>query len=244
MIDDITYNNFVQNMLPQAKMREVEKELLKSGDADSVIVASIVSSQVNSELTNEMIGEDSTISSNDNDRSNVGLDSKEENKQNTNIMNANITKEELNVISALVEKFIASEDKSLSMEENMKRFYLENRLGACPEEASEVIAQIEKGVNEFNGRFQSALKEEGIDCKAELEKMTEGMPLEEKYNLYINFLAAISSMEASNLSKDNLEQIQSFEDLKQQFAATTPVSESMVEDVLSKISEVLDNNSL
>lgn len=244
MIDDITYNNFVMNMLSQAKMREVEHELLKSGDADSVIVASIVNSRVDSDLTNDMIGEDTEIFSNNDDRNNVEMVSKEENKQNTNIMNANITKEEFKVISALVEKFNASEDKTMSLQENMKRFFMENRLGALPEEADELVSKIGKGVETFNERFQSALKEDGIDCRVELEKITEGMALEEKYNLYINFLGAISSMEASNLSKDNLEPIQSFEELKQQYVATTPVSEVMVEEILTKISEVLDNNSL
>ena len=58
MIDDITYNLFVDNSLPLAKMVEVEKSLIDDNEADSVIHSCIANYKINREIADELLGED------------------------------------------------------------------------------------------------------------------------------------------------------------------------------------------
>ena len=201
-VDDITFCRFVNNLLPKDKMREAERDLINAGEADLSIQASIINYRINSVMAEEMLGieyEEKLIP--EEVRNDMSADSKDAKfNLSTTVMNNNFNKEEIQTIRNLVETVNNSINPEVPFEENLKQFYLLQRPGALPEEAEEVVSGIRKGIELFNSNLQQAMQEENFDYVSELENISSNMEIKDKYELYVNFLAALQSLSVNNIS--------------------------------------------
>lgn len=251
-VDDITFNLFVNNNLPQAKMIEVEKLLMQSNEIDATIQASILNNSLNKDMAEEMIGVDNENKLEEilapQDRSTCCVDSKEVNKEkliiNSTAMNNYLTKEEILKVQELTEKFNESYNAEIPLEENLVQFYLTQRPGIFPEDAYEVVKGLKSGIDSFNSNLQKALSAEGFDYVAELSKISSELPNKEKYELYINFLAALQTLSLNNLSQEQLAQIDSFQTIRERLVVNKDVSDEMMIEAEKQIAQMIETNTL
>lgn len=251
-VDDITFSLFVGNNLSQAKMMEVEKLLIQNNEVDSSIQASILNHSLNRDKAEEMLGVDSENKLEEilasKDRNMCHVDSREVNKEkliiNSTTMNNNLTKEEILKVKEFTEKFNESYNAEISLEENLAQFYLMQRPGAFPEDAYEVVKELKSGINFFNSNLQKALSEDGFDYVEELSKISSELPTEKKYELYINFLAALQTLSVNNLSQEQFTQIDNFQTIRERLVVKGDVSDEMMIEAEKQIAQMLETNTL
>lgn len=251
-VDDITFNLFVNNNLPQAKMIEVEKLLMQNNEIDATIQASILNHSLNKDMAEDMIGIDDENKLEEilasQDRKTYCIDSKEVDKEkliiNSTAMNNYLTKEEILKVQELTGKFNEAYDAEISLEENLVQFYLTQRPGVFPEDAYEVVKGLKSGIDSFNFNLQKALSVEGFDYVAELSKISSELPIKEKYELYINFLAALQTLSLNNLSQEQLAQIDSFQTIRERLLVNGDVSDEMMNEAEKQIAQMLETNTL
>ena len=246
MVDDISFNDFVNNNLPQAKMMEVENALMENGEADAAIHASRLNYSVNADYAEELLGIDEKISGLK-DRSLSGNDSMMTNDQSLTLsketMNNNLSKEEALKVKDLAAKFNESFNAELSLEENLVNFYLAQRPGEFPETAHEAVAALRSGIESFNERLKKAIESENFDYSAELANISSELSVKEKYEMYVNFLAALQTLSVSNLSPDQLSQLDDYNTVRGRLVVKEEVTEEMLREVEAKIGEMLENNT-
>lgn len=244
-VDDITFCRFVNNLLPKDKMREAERDLINAGEADLSIQASIINYRINSVMAEEMLGieyEEKLIP--EEVRNDMSADSKDAKfNLSTTVMNNNFNKEEIQTIRNLVETVNNSINPEVPFEENLKQFYLLQRPGALPEEAEEVVSGIRKGIELFNSNLQQAMQEENFDYVSELENISSNMEIKDKYELYVNFLAALQSLSVNNISPEQMVQLEGFQDIRNRLLVKGEVSDEMLADIEKQISDMLRNNT-
>lgn len=253
-VDDLLFSKYVANALPQAKMVEVEQQLMRDGEAEAAVVASIVNFEQNADQAEVLLGVDEyEEQKNENiflekDRKAVKTSSEmvynESETQNNLGMNINFSKDEALKVQELVAQFNEKYNQELTLDENLAQFYLDQRPGTFPEDAHEVVKGLHAGINEFNSKLQKALAENGLDYAEELKKLTDGMPLAEKYELYLNFLAAVSTLSMENMSEEKLEMLEDYKVIREHLKPNGEVTEEMLADVEKRIAEVLENNTL
>lgn len=256
-IDDIIFNKFVCNTLSQSDMVEVEKQLIESKEIPASLHASILNYEMNTEEASEMLGVNEEQSDFINQEKNmVDEDRKEESddsievqdeiitfKNSTN-MNINLTKEEALKVQELSTVYNEFENSELNIDENLVNFYLAQRPGAFAEDAHEVIAGIRKGVETFNANLTAALKDGDIDYISQLKELGQDLTNEQKFELYINFLSALHVLNVQNFSAEKASQIEDFVTIKQGFAPTGEITDEMLDEVIGKIADALNNNTL
>lgn len=247
-VDDMTFSRFVNNDLPQAKMAEVEKALIEDGEIDASIQASILNYSVNKDYADDLLGTDEkNIAAKD--RTTLYDDSKEVNDESlilkSTTMDSKLSKEEILKVQELVAKFKESSNAGISLEENLVTFYLAQRPGTFPEEARTVTNGLKSGIISFNSNLKKALENEGFDYEAELKNITSEMPVNEKYELYINFLAALQTLCVENLSPEQMSQLEDFQTIRERLVVKDEaITEDMLSDVEGKIRQLLENNNL
>ena len=254
-IYDSIFADFVTSSLPTEKMRDVCKSLRDSGEYNSAMESSIINYRVCTELADEMLGIDTEIHQTgknvgddvrnaNTDDSNV-VDNQNSTIKKNNIMNNKFSKEDLTNINSLVESFNTANNSELSLEENMVNFYINQFPGTFPEDALDVVNRIKSGVETFNTTLNEALSADGIDYVEKIKKLGEGKTNEEKYELYINFLAAITTIDANNYESLGGEKIETFEDIKGKWLKPEgEVSDEMLDEVIEKIAERMNNSTL
>lgn len=254
-IYDSIFADFATSSLPTEKMRDVCKSLRDSGEYNSAMESSIINYKVCAELADEMLGIDTEIHQT---RKNIGDDVRNANTDDSNvvdnqnstikknnIMNNKFSKEDLTNINSLVESFNTANNSELSLEENMVNFYINQFPGTFPEDALDVVNRIKSGVETFNTTLNEALSADGIDYVEKIKKLGEGKTNEEKYELYINFLAAITTIDANNYESLGGEKIETFEDIKGKWLKPEgEVSDEMLDEVIEKIAERMNNSTL
>jgi len=243
MINDILYCGFVNNLLSGEQMKVVEKEIIEDGEADGTIAASIMNYEQNEIAARDILGEDRENICNSQDRIMATGDSNGINK-NTYNMKTQLSEKELLAVNEILNEIKNSKDNNLSLEENLVEFYLAKRPGTTREEAEEVMKAFETGILKFNNSLKEALAEGGFDYKKELAEATKDMSLQQKYELYVNFLAALATLEYSNLSEDQKSQVKDFETIKGEISVNAEVTEEMIAEIESRISECMENNTL
>lgn len=245
-VDDITFSRFVNNDFPQAKMIEVEKTLIADGEINASIQASILNYSINQDYADDLLGIDEKNISIE-DRITLGDDSKESNNESLILksitMNSNLSKEEILKVQELVVKFNESYNAELSLEENLTKFYLAQRPGTFPEDACSVTNGLKSGVVSFNANLKKALENGEFDYAKELKDITSEMPINEKYELYVNFLAALQTLCVKNLTAEQTAQLGSFQTNRERLIVKDEVTEDMLRDVEDKIGQLLNNNN-
>lgn len=246
-VDDIMFSKFVSNDLPQAKMIEIEKMLIEDGEINASIHASILNHSINKEYADDLLGTDEKNINKEYIYSSTG-DSKDLNNESLNLnikaMNCKLTKEEILKVQNLVGKFNESFNSDLSFEENLVKFYMLQRPGVLTEDALNAVNGLKSGIISFNDKLKKALEDGDFDYAVELKNITAEMPLKEKYELYINFLAALQTLCVNNLSMEQLSQLEDFQTIRERLTVQAEVTEEMVAEAEEKISKMLKNNNL
>lgn len=245
-VDDITFSCFVNNDLPQSKMIEIEKSLIEDGEINASIQASMLNYSLNEEYAKDLLGIDEKnffIK----DRTTLDHDSKESNNESfilkSTTMNNKLSKEEVLKVQELTKKINESYNTELSLEENLVKFYLAERPGAFPEDAYDIVNGMKSGIVSFNANLKKALENGEFDYASELKKIASEMPINQKYELYINFLAALQSLCVSNLSAEQTTQLDNFQTIREKLIVKDEVTEEMLNDVENKIGQLLKNNN-
>ena len=246
-VDDITFSRFVNNGLSHGEMTEVEKSLINAGEINASLQACILNYEINVVKAEEMLGADvenpEQISSAE-DRNDMSTVSKEEKQQilSTAIMDYKFSKKELQTIKRLTDLIKESMNSETSFEDNLTQFYLSQCSGTFPEEAHEIVSGIRHGIDIFNANLQQAMSEAGFDYVSELKKISSEMTISEKYELYVNFLAALQTLNMNNLSSEQMSQIEEFQTIRERLVVNGDVSEEMLADVERQIAAMLQNN--
>lgn len=245
-VDDITFSRFVNNDLPQAKMVEIEKSLIEDGEINASIQASMLNYSLNEAYAKDLLGIDEKIISRK-DRTTLDSDSKESNNESlilkSTTMNNKLSKEEILKVQELAAKFNESYNSELSLEENLVKFYLTERPGAFPEDAYTIVNGLKSGIVSFNANLKKALENGEFDYATELKELTSEMPINGKYELYINFLAALQTLSVGNLSTEQASQLENFQTIRERLIVKDEVTEEMLRDVEDKIGQLLKNNN-
>ena len=245
-IDDITFSRFVNNDLSYSEMLMAEESLMACGEVDAVIQASILNYAVNAVMADDMLGIDSENEEFSvlKDRNNAGADSKEQKSNlSTTSMKTNFSKEELQTIQQISDSITVSINPEIPFEENLMNIYIEQRPGSFPEEAQDIVSRIRGSIEKFIANLQQAMSEVGFDYVSELKKVSSEMNLQEKYELYINFLAALQTMSINNLSPEQMSQIENFQTVRERLFVNGDVTEDMLADVERQIAAMLQNNT-
>lgn len=259
-IDDLTFFCFAHNLLNKDDMAITAKTIRETGEGNAVLQTCIAHYMTNTSLAEDIIGPDLDIMVNqDNvlheneknvclkDRNMLYAHSKEANQTNkSNMTNMNLTKEEQQNIQTIVADFNKSSvnAEELSIEEKLVKFYLEQLPGSFPEDAYKVVKDMSHGIESFNANLQKALKEGGFNYAEELSKLAIDKSIKEKYELYANFLAALQTLEVSNLSEEQLTQIEDFTNIRGKLNITGEVNEEMLANLETQIADMLNNNTL
>lgn len=253
-VNDLLFSKFVGNALPQAKMVEVERQLINDGEILSAVQASIADYELHADRADELLGIDDNVQqriekkSSVNDRNDMLEVSEVVNSEttikNNSVMNINFSKDEALKVQELVAAFNEKYNQELTLDENLAQFYMNQRPGTFPEDAHEVVKGLHEGINVFNANLQKALSEEGLDYAAELQKATADMPVAEKYEMYLNFLAAITTLSLGNMTEVELAQVEGYQAIREQLKPEGEVTEEMLADVEKRIAEALENNTL
>lgn len=246
-VDDITFCHFVNNDLPQAKMIEIEKTLIEDGEINASIQASILNYSINKDYADDLLGiDEKNISTKD--RISLYNDSKEANNKSlilkSTTMNNKLSKEEILKVQDLVVKFNESYNAELSLEENLVQFYLTQRPGAFIDDARDITNGLKSGIISFNTNLKKALEDGDFDYTTELREIASEMSINEKYELYINFLAALQTLSVNNLTSEQASELNDFKTIRERLIINEDVTEDMLHDVESKIGELLNNNNL
>jgi len=247
-IDDSVFAQFVNNLLSQKEMAEVENQLIEDGEIAATLYASVSNYETNMEETHKILGTDDNISG-EKDRISEHVDSlsaKEETTliKNSSIMDLKISKEEVQEIQEILTSLKESEKENLSLNDNLCEFYLSQCIGSYPEEAKKIVANVALGIEKFNENLNNAIRENGIDYVEELKNMGEDFTKEQKYELYINYLASLYTLNVQNLDEEHASQIQNFDNIKQNLSVTGEVTNEMLDELIQKISEALNENTL
>lgn len=245
-IDDNTFCLFVDNALAHEDMEKVEAQLIEENEVDAVLHASMLSYKINEDLADEMLGIEKNV---DPKARNVeGLGSRilntESLTQKSTTMNNKLSKEEILKVQELAEKLNESYNAELSLEENLVKFYLKERPGTFPEDAYTIVNGLKSGIVSFNTNLKKALENGEFDYATALKEIASKMPINDKYELYVNFLAALQALCVSNLSTDQAAQLDNFQTIRERLIVKDEVTEDMLRDVEHKIGQLLKNNNL
>lgn len=265
-ISDQLFIDFVHSSLSKQDMKQVEKALLADGEGDAIVHAILSNYEINSDYADSLLGKDtfdtdmlSRINasahlkmsqnqkvenkSNKVDRKSETQSSIMSNKSKHSIMKTTFTHEEILKIQELVSKFNESENSEKTFSENLVHFYLESMPGTYPEEARKVVDSISKGINAFSETLAEALKSEDYNFIGKIDEATKNLSLEEKYNVYLNLLAAIRTIDATNVSENGF--VEGFAEIKGKlYKSGVTVDEAMVNEMSSMLNDAICNNTL
>lgn len=248
-IDDLIFSKFVGNALTHKQMEDVEQQLIADGEFSAAIGASIIDYEVRQDEANTILGFDN-IENKDNIvvRNPDSIDSIESNNtslttNNSIIMNINFTKDEILKIQELSTEFSNTEDKNLTLNENLVSFYLNQRPGTTKEEAEKIVEHLATGIRTFHEQLSEALKNNGIDYVNKLRELGGECTNEQKYEAYVNFLATLIVLDVQNYDTEKTSQIEDFNSIKAHFKVTGEVTDEMLDDIIQKIAAALNDNT-
>lgn len=248
-IDDTTFRNFTRNNLTQAQMDEVKQQLLENKEINASLQASILDYSMNTDLAKIMLGTDKNEKISVSEaRLEPEIDSKEENNESFNLngmnMNNRLNKEEILKVQELAKSLNESFNPAISLKENLVECYLNQVPGTFPEDAADVVKGLMEGMETFNANLQKAMAEEGFDYKTELQELTSDLTLQEKYEVYVNFLAALQTLSIGNLSPEQLSQVENYQTIRERLEVKEQVSDEQLAEVEQMIAQMLEDNTL
>ena len=251
-ISDFIFSLFTSNALPTERMRQVGRQLRTDREFTASMMASAVNYDANRAAADEMIGADQEAVAEDSAEQNVrnsgtaASNRAENSKTIPNMNNNQLTAEEAAIIQEIVEKFQASYDEALSLKANMARFATEQLPGLFPDEAARMADGICEGITTFNDNLSQALANDGFDYLAELGNAAPAdASVRERYEMYVNFLAALQTLALSNMNADEMAQVESFDTLRGRLvvASDVEVTEDMVAEAQAQVAAMLNDNN-
>lgn len=252
-IDDLIFSKFVGNALTHKQMEDVEQQLIADGEFSAAIEASIIDYEVRQNEANSLLGTEENDSSIDNYSEHVvrneEFNDSEETKatslttKNCIIMNIDFTKDEVLKIQELSTEFNNTEDKNLTLSENLVTFYLNQRPGTAKEDAEKIMENLTKGVRTFHEELTEAQKNNGVNYVEKLQEMGKDLSNEQKYEIYINFLSMLTVLDVQNFDEEKVSQIENFQTVKGRFAVSSEVTDEMLDEVIEKIANALKDNT-
>lgn len=212
MVDDILFSKFILNQLDSDEMARVEGLLLKNDEADAIIHSCVALYETNKELAEDMLGPDND-SSFYFDRIIDPFDSITTNKNN-NAMNTIFSPSDRQQINELVQSFYNIEDKDQTLDDNLVAFYLLKCPAMTRHEAQSNIASMRKGINMFRDNLAQALTN-GLESLSEkLDTIGEDLSVEGKFELYVNILALLNTLDSRNFDEEELSELKRYEDFR------------------------------
>jgi len=249
MINDVLFSKFVLNQLAPDEMKRVEKLLLSDKESEAILHTSIAFYESNIDLAKEMLGEDefnmekSVILSNSIDRIGTNHDSIAMNKtQNT--MNNNLSKHDRQQIEQLVESFHNNEDTNQTFNERLVSFYLQNCPNMTRDDALGIIEAMRNSIELFTNNLSQAF-DQGIDSlSTQLDSIGENLPIEKKYELLLNLLALLNTIDAQNFDVDNLSDMKDIDTFRNELLGVKGcVTEEDVEEIKGEIIQAISESS-
>lgn len=242
-IDDNTFVRFILNDMTQEELRKTESELLKAGEGATILACSSALWGITPHAF-DIVGDVKVKNSSHEDRIKISPDSIKAKEFNNNTTMVQLTVEDGNTIKQIIEAFDASNDSSLTLEENLKAFYLSQCPGEFPEDAENVIAGIKEGIMSFDSAFAQMVSSNDFEVEKITEQMLEGKSLEEKFNILLNFLTALHVLQAENIKVEDGTYNESYDQIKEKlYVADVPVTEEMVAELIVKIRDAMENGT-
>ncbi len=124
---------------------------------------------------------------------------------------------------------IRQNESELSIEEVAQKLIID-KFGDSQIEAQEIVADLKKGIANFDAQLDKNKSNERINVKECLEEATKNNTDEERKNCYVNILSAIQLLNVEKLSED---------DVNAKLAENSALSQ---EELLTKIEECLNSS--
>lgn len=160
-------------------------------------------------------------------------------------MNIQLTKNDALKVAEYITAYNDFAETNSPLEQNLVNFYLHQFPGTFPEDAYHIVNDIKKGVKVFNDTLNEALSNNGINYVEKLKGLGEGKTNEEKYEIYINFLATLTVLETANFNTENGQTELNFEEIKGTlYIVKDTVSDEELNEVIEKVAQALDNTTL
>lgn len=229
--------------MTKEELCQTESELLKAGEHASILACTSALWHITPNAS-DIVGDVREKNSPQKDGIANSQDSIRANEPKNNTTMVQLTVEDGNTIKQIIEAFDASKDSNLSLEENLKAFYLNQCPGAYPEDAETVIAGVKEGINSFDSAFAQMVSSDDFEVEKITEQMLEGKTLEEKYNILLNFLTALHVLQAENIKAEDGTYNENFDQIKERlYVAGVPVTEEMFAELAEKIQDVMKNGT-
>lgn len=242
-IDDNTFVRFIMNDMTREEMQHTEDQLLRDGEGAAVLVCSTAIWNTTPNAL-DIIGDKQSINNSEKDRSEFDDVSilANELKNSTNMVR--LTKQDGNAIKQIIEAYTASADSNLSLEENLKNFYLKECPGVFPEDAENIIAGVKEGITRFDSAFAQMVSADDFQVEQIVNDALKEKSLEEQYNILLNFLVALHALQADNVKAEDGTFNESFDQIKDRlYKAGVPVTEEMIAELIAKIKDVFENGT-
>lgn len=81
---------------------------------------------------------------------------------------------------------------------------LVEQIGISKENADEIVASIQTGIDDFEKRLNEA-QEDNLDFKTSLEKMSQNLSESQKHDLYVNVLTSLRFIQADDFTGEQIE---------------------------------------
>jgi hypothetical protein len=159
-------------------------------------------------------------------------------------MDKRISESDIKIIQTKTNEFRTIYDSSISLEENLVKYYLHEFPGSFPEEAYDVVKGLKNGILKFNENLKKAIESGSFDYKEEMKNISEGMDNNQRFELYVNFLAALNALNIDNIAENSTDLTAEYHSIKEYYNVNGDVPDSMLTDIETKIEEALKNNTL
>jgi hypothetical protein len=260
IVDNEKFKAFVESSLPTDQMIQVKDELLSADEGEAVMMACQMidpSDYGNSQGIFAVDADDDEIFFEKNNRKDDRIGArfnymnmrKQKNNLNSIVMKTKLTNEQIHLIEQNVNDFSNLEDKDKSLEANLAAYYMSRVPDVTHDEAMEIVSRLKNGITTFNTNLANALKMEEVDYSEMIERVMQteqisNKSLIEQYEVLVNILSMLHSIEADNFSMENLTHYHSFAEIKDKYIKTTgEVSEEDIDSVKELINETLQNSS-
>lgn len=248
MVDNILFSKFVLNQLNHDEMIAVEKELMTGGEANSVLSATIANYELNEELADKMLGtEEINKEKLSSPAINVESSSSKvvETSKNTTIMkNNNFPFANSEAMEPLTNDFRNSENKDLSLDENLVNFYMAHVAGASKEEAKDCVAKMRSGITSFTDRLSKALSGDLDTVLGDLDTLGEGLDMHDRYEMLLNVLAMLNALNIKNLDEEEMMDKETYDAIRQGLLKTNDaVTDYDIQSLIDRIKDEIKNHS-
>lgn len=242
-IDNNTFVHFILNDMNKEEMLKTESQLINDGEASAILACSTSLWETTSNAL-EIVGDVRSKIFGQKDRSEISQDSIQANKLKNTMTMVQLTLSDGKVINRIIKAFDASQSKSLTLDENLKNFYKNECPGALSKETETVIAGIKEGITSFDSALAQMIAADDFEVDKFTEKLLKGKTLEDKYNILLNFLVALHTLDSENVKTADGSYKETFDEIKNRFySAGVPVTEEMVTELAEKIKDILEKGT-